>query len=116
MPKKNNPEKEVVDFIGDEISMETSLLASAMNLMTARKIAEKAEDAESLIRIAGAWYDIAKFLYSEDEVKGGQSTHFGFASLEELDDPGTEADDGTSGTEIRTKSRKLRNNNRRTGG
>lgn len=104
MPKKKSPEYEVVEFIGEEISMETALLASAMNLMTARKIAQKSEDTESLIRIAGAWYDIAKFLYSEDEVKGGQSTHFGFASLEDVDDPGTEADDGTSGTEVRSKS------------
>lgn len=102
MPKKKNPEKEVIDFIGEEISMETALLASAMNLMTARKVAEKAEDAESLIRIAGAWYDIAKFLYSEDEVKGGQTAHFGFASLEDLDEPRTEADDSASGTEVRS--------------
>ena len=114
MPKKKKPEDEVVSFIGDEISMETSLLASAINLMTARRIAEKSEDAESLIRIASAWYDIAKFLYSEDEVKDGQSNHFGFASLEEFDEPGTEADDGTSGAKIRKESRKLRKHSRRT--
>jgi len=104
MAKKKRPEEEVVDFIGDEISMETALLASAMNLMTARKIAEKAEDADSLIRVAGAWYDIAKFLYSEDEEKNGHTSHFGFAALEESDDPGTEADDSSGGTEVRSES------------
>ena len=100
-------------FIGDAISMESSLFASSVNLVRAGKFATDKQDIESLIRIAKAWYDIARYLGGEDE-EDKKQPGFGFVTLEsELDDPGIEPDEDQGGTEISTKSRKLRNSRSR---
>lgn len=108
MAKKPKTEEEkLVDFIGETICTESALLAASINLMRAGDIAKESGDSDSLIRVAHAWYDLAKFLSgpedgSENEDKGSP---IGFlAELEILDEPGTEPDEGASGIEVRKKS------------
>ena len=105
MPKKEKTEEEkLVDFIGETISTESALLAASINLMRAGDIAKENADAESLLKVSKAWYDLAKFLSGEAEEDEGKTSHFGFAALETIDDPGDEPDEGEGGIEIRTKS------------
>lgn len=105
MVKKKNEEELLVDFIGETISTESALLACSINLMRAGDVAKDAQDSEGLIKVAKAWYDLAKYLGGdEDEDKPQQ---FGFTALETVDEPGDEPDTGESGIEVRTKSRKL---------
>lgn len=108
MPKKEKTEEEkLVDFIGETISTESALLAASINLMRAGDIAKVNNDAESLLKVSKAWYDLAKFLSGDAEDSEEKSPHFGFAALETLDDPGDEPDAGEGGIEIRTKSWQL---------
>ncbi len=101
--KKKNEEDLLVDFIGETISTESALLACSINLMRAGNIAQATADSEGLLKVAKAWYDLARYLGGEeDDVK---NHHFGFAALETVDDPGSEPDEGESGIEVRTKSR-----------
>lgn len=108
MPKKEKTEEEkLVDFIGETICTESALLAASINLMRAGDIAKENADAESLLKVSKAWYDLAKFLSgpeedSENEEKGNP---IGFlAELETLDDTGIEPNAGEGGIEICTKS------------
>lgn len=110
MTKRRTEEDLLVEFIGETISVESSLLACAINLMRAGNIAKTESDAESLLKVAKAWYDLAKYLDgNEDDDK---SHHFGFAALETVDGTGSEPDESEGGPEIFEKSRKLRNNRR----
>jgi hypothetical protein len=105
MAKKKREEDSLVDFIGETISTESSLLACAINLMRAGDVAKTAEDSESLIKVAKAWYDLARYLGGEEEEK---TKPIGFTTtLETLDESGDEPDAGEGGIEVRTKSRKL---------
>ena len=102
--KKRTPEDHLVDFIGDEITTETSIIAAAINLVYAGNIAKQASNSEDLIRVAEAWYSLAKFLGSVDDDEKSKATSFGFGSLEAMHDPGNEPDEGESGIEVRSKS------------
>lgn len=104
--KKKTEEDLLVEFIGETISTESALLACSINLMRAGDIAKATADSEGLIKVAKAWYDLARYLSGEqDEDK---SNPIGFLSeLETLDEPGNEPDEGESGIEVRTKFRKL---------
>ena len=103
--KKKTEEDLLVEFIGDTISPESALLACSINLMRAGDIAKATADSEGLLKVARAWYDLAKYLGGEEEDK---SNPIGFLSeLETVDDTGIEPDTGESGIEVRTKSRKL---------
>ena len=105
MGKKQKTEDEkLIDFIGETICTESALLASSINLMRAGDIAKEAGDSDSLIRVAHAWYDLAKFLSGEAEEDEKSQPHFGFAALETLDESGDEPDEGESGIEVRSKS------------
>jgi hypothetical protein len=107
MGKKKTEDEELVDFIGETISTESALLACSITLMRAGNIAKETQDAESLLKVARAWYDLAKYLGGDQEEEF--KTHpLGFTALETLDEPGDEPDAGEGGIEIRTKSRKLR--------
>jgi hypothetical protein len=102
--KKKTEEDELIDFIGEVISTESALLATSINLMRAGNIAKTSGNAELLIRVANAWYDLARFLSGDEEEDKRPST-FGFSALEILDEPGDEPDKGESGIEVRKKSR-----------
>lgn len=103
MVKKKTEEDLLVDFIGATISTESALLACSINLMRAGDIAKATADSEGLIKVAKAWYDLARYLGGEEEDRGNP---IGFlAELETLDEPGTEPDEGESGIEVRTKLR-----------
>jgi hypothetical protein len=105
MPKKEKPEDEkLVDFIGETISTESALLAASINLMRAGDIAKESADAESLLKVSRAWYDLAKFLSGEAEEDEGKNSHFGFTALETIDEPGDKPNEGEGGIEICTKS------------
>lgn len=106
MPRKKGEDEELVEFIGETISSESALLASAINLMRAGDIAKTTADPESLLKVAKAWYDLARYL-SGDEDDDSKQNHFGFAALETMNDPGNEPDESESGIEVRQKSRKL---------
>lgn len=107
MVKRKTEEDELVEFIGETINTESALLAVAINLMRAGNIAKNTADAESLLRVAKGWYDLARYLGS-DEDDDSKAAHFGFAALEVVDEPGNEPDESTGGIEVRQKSRKLR--------
>lgn len=108
--KKKTEEDFLVDFIGEAISTESALLACSINLMRAGDVAKATADSEGLIKVAKAWYDLARYLGGEEDEQ--KSHHFGFAALETVDEPGSEPDEGESGIEVRTKSRKLRKHSR----
>ena len=113
MGKKKTEEEQLVDFIGETISTESALLACAITIMRAGNVAKNKEDANALLKVAMAWYDLAKYLGGDEEEKRNP---IGFTSiLETLDEPGDDPDAGEGGTEISKKSRKLRNNSSRTG-
>ena len=104
MVKKKTEEDSLVEFIGETISTESALLACSINLMRAGEVAKATADSDGLIKVAKAWYDLARYLGGEvDEDKGNP---IGFlAELETLDDPGDEPDTGEGGIEVRTKLR-----------
>jgi hypothetical protein len=105
MGKKKTEEEQLVDFIGETISTESALLACAITIMRAGNIAKNKENADALLKVAKAWYDLARYLGGEEEDKPNP---IGFTStLETLDEPGDEPDAGEGGPEIRKKSRKL---------
>jgi hypothetical protein len=104
MAKKKTEEDELIDFIGETICTESALLACSITLMRAGNIAKESKDAESLLKIAGAWHDLAKYLGGDEEEKPNP---IGFTTLETLDESGDEPDAGEGGIEVRTKSRKL---------
>jgi hypothetical protein len=103
--KKKNEEDFLVDFIGETISTESALLACSINLMRAGNVAQSTADSEGLLKVAKAWYDLARYLGGEEDED--KSHQFGFAALETVDDPGSEPDEGESGIEVRSKSWKL---------
>jgi hypothetical protein len=101
--KEKSEEKKLVDFIGETICMESALLAASINLMRAGDLAKETSDVEGLIKVANAWYDLGRFLSGPDEEpeQEKQSNPIGFlTTLETLDDPGDEPDQGESGTEV----------------
>lgn len=105
MGKKKTEEDQLIEFIGETISTESALLACSLTLMRAGNIAKDSEDSEALLKVAKAWYDLAKYLGGDEEEKPNP---IGFIStLETLDEPGDEPDAGEGGIEVRTKSRKL---------
>lgn len=110
MPKKKGEDEELIEFIGETISSESALLACSINLMRAGNIAKNCADSETLLKIAKAWYDLAR--YMDGHLEEEKPAHFGFAALETLNDPGNEPDEGESGIEVRQKSRKLRKHSR----
>lgn len=105
--KKKSEEKKLVKFMGETISMESAIFASAINLMRAGDKANETSDVEGLIGVARAWYDLGKFLSGPEEVPDNNDNRkpIGFLTeLETVDDPGNEPDEGESGIEVRKKS------------
>lgn len=106
MPKKRGEDEDLIEFIGETISSESALLACSINLMRAGDIAKNCADSETLLKVAKAWYDLAR--YMDGNLEEEKSSHFGFAALETVNDTGNESDEGEGGIEVRKKSRKLR--------
>ena len=108
MAKKNKrtPEDDLVDFIGEEITAETSIIAAAINLVYAGNIAKENNSVKDLLRVAESWNNIARFLGSVEDPneEKNKSASFGFGALENINDPGNEPDEGESGIEVRSKS------------
>ncbi len=101
--KKKTEEEELVNLIGETINTESALLACSINLMRAGDIAKATADSDGLLKVAKAWYDLAKYLGGEEDED--KSNPIGFlAELETVDDTGTGPDEGKSGIEVRTKS------------
>jgi hypothetical protein len=106
MPKKKKTEEdELIDFIGEVICSESALLASSINLLRAGDIAKEKGDAELLLKVADAWYDLARFLSGEEEEEEKKPSQFGFSALEVLDEPGDEPDQSEGRVKIRKKHR-----------
>ena len=104
MGKKKTEEEQLVDFIGETISTESALLACAITIMRAGNIAKNKENADALLKVAKAWYDLARYLGGEED----KPNPIGFTStLETLDEPGDEPDTGEGGIEVRKKSGQL---------
>ena len=106
MVKKKTEEDELIDFIGETISTESALLACSLTLMRAGNIAKECHDSDGLLKVARAWYDLARYLGGDEEEEKGNPIGF-TTGLETLDEPGDEPDAGEGGIEVRTKSRKL---------
>lgn len=105
MPRKKGEEEELIEFIGETISGESALLACSVNLMRAGNVAKACADSETLLKVAKAWYDLAR--YMDGHLEEEKSAHFGFAALETINDPGNEPDEGEGGIEVFKKPRKL---------
>lgn len=105
--KKRTEEDSLVEFIGETISTESALLACSINLMRAGDVAKATADSDGLIKVAKAWYDLARYLGGEQDEDKGNPIGF-LAELETVDDTGSDPDEGESGIEVRTKSGKLR--------
>jgi hypothetical protein len=104
--KKKTEEDDLVAFIGETISTESTLLACSINLMRAGEVAKATADCDGLLKVSKAWYDLARYL-GGDTVED-KSNPIGFTTeLETLDEPGDEPDAGEGGIEVRTKFRKL---------
>jgi hypothetical protein len=103
MGKKKTEEDKLIEFIGETISTESTLLACCLTLMRAGNVAKDSEDSEALIKVAKAWYDLAKYL---GEPEDDRPNPIGFTSvLETFDEPGDESDAGEGGPEVRKKFR-----------
>lgn len=99
--KRIREDEQLVEFIGEVISTESAILASSINLMRAGNIAKESSDPETLIKVAMAWYDLAKLLSGEEDEGGDEKKHhFGFAALEILDEPGDDPNKGEGGPEV----------------
>lgn len=101
--KEKSEDKKLVEFIGETICTESAILAASINLMRAGDVAKDSADADSLIKVAKAWYDLAKLLSGSDEEEEGSDDrkhHFGFAALETVDDHRNEPHEGESGPEV----------------
>jgi hypothetical protein len=104
MAKKKTRREELVEYIGDDgISGDTAIIASGMVLMEAAEVCKNTADTDGLIRIAHAWFDIAKMLMNYSEEEESKNRPFGFTALEEMSGD----DESTSGAEVRSKFRKL---------
>jgi hypothetical protein len=105
---KSNRRDKFVKYLGDDsVSADSAIIAAGMSLMEASEMCQKMGDSEGLIRIANAWYDIAKMLLNITEEEEESKTPFGFGLVEEVngDDPESDKPDkGPSGPEIRKKS------------
>ena len=105
MSKKKTRRDALVEYIGDEgISGETAIIASGMVLMEAAEVCKNTADTDGLIRIASAWFDIAKMLLDYSEEEQTKNKPFGFTALEDV----SGNDESESVIEVRSKSRKLR--------
>lgn len=106
--KQKTEENRLVEFIGESISPESAILAAAINLMRAGDIAKENGRDEILVKVAHAWYAIAKFLNGSSEDDDPERSHpFGFTALETVNGPGDEPHESESGIEVRKKSRQL---------
>lgn len=104
MAKKKTEEDLLVEFIGETVSTESALLACSINLMRAGDVAKATADSDGLIKVAKAWYDLARYLGGEEDEN--KSNPIGFlAELETVYDTGNEPDAGEGGIEVRTKPR-----------
>lgn len=103
MPRKKTEDEELVDFIGESISSESALLACSINLMRAGDAAKVCADSETLLKVAKAWYDLARYLDGNSDED--RPNHFGFASLDVISDTGNEPEDSEGTIEIRKRKR-----------
>lgn len=104
MSKKKTRKDLLVEYIDDDgVSGETAIIASAMVLMEAAEMCKNTADTDGMIRIAGAWFDIAKTLMNINEEEESKNRPFGFTVPEDIDGD----NESTSGIEVRQKFRKL---------
>lgn len=105
---KRDRRNKFVKYLGDDsVSSDSAIIAAGMSLMDAAEICQKTSDSEGLIRIANAWFDIAKTLLNISEEDEESKTPFGFGLVEEFDgdEPeSSEPDKSTGRFEIRKKS------------
>lgn len=101
MPKKKSRKELLVEYIDDDaVSGDGAIIATAMVLMEAAEMCKNTSDTDGMIRIASAWFDIAKTLMNITEEEESKSRPFGFTGIEEIDGD----DESTSGIEVRKKS------------
>ena len=63
MAKKKTRKQLLIENIDDDaVSPEAAIVASSMVLMEAAEMCKSTADTDGMIRIAGAWFDIAKTL------------------------------------------------------
>ena len=104
MAKKKTRKNLLVEYIDDDaVSPEAAIVASAMVLMEAAEMCKNTADTDGMIRIASAWFDIAKTLMNISEEEESKSRPFGFTVTEDVDGD----DESTGIIEVRQKLRKL---------
>lgn len=80
--KKKHPEDKLTKYIGSNIlSGEACLISAATNLVESGKIYKKNKDAEGLLRISMAWYDLGRTLLGIDD-QDEPVRPFGFGMVE----------------------------------
>ena len=69
--------KKLDTMAGSVVSSDTAMIASAMSLTAAFKIAEFNKDLDALVAIADRWMTISKILEDDSDTK----TSFGFSGI-----------------------------------
>ena len=102
--------KRLKDLVGDELNEESAILAGALNLVAAQKVAEFNRDVDALVGIAERWLTLSRLL--SDELSDGYGS-IGFvapATAEEIEVlknelSGKRDDQSKSRIKVRKKSR-----------
>ncbi len=100
-----NLEKKLTKLIGYELDEESAILAGALTLVSAQKIAEYNKDIDALVAIAERWLTLSRLLSDEMSERYG---NIGFQleeEIEELKDELTGNNEGKSRIKVRKKSR-----------
>lgn len=100
-----NLEKKLIEFIGDELDEESAILAGALTLVSAQKIAEYNKDIDALVAISERWLTLSRLLSDEMSERYG---NIGFQleeEIEELRDELSGNNESKSRIKVRKKSR-----------
>lgn len=100
-----NLEKKLTKLIGYELDEESAILAGALTLVSAQKIAEYNKDIDALVAIAERWLTLSRLLSDEMSDRYG---NIGFQleeEIEELKDELTGNNESKSRIKVRKKSR-----------
>lgn len=90
---------------GDELSEETAILAGALTLISAQKIAEFNKDIDALVAISERWLTLSRLLSDEMSERYGNIGFQVEEQIEELEDELSRNNQSKSRTKIRKKSR-----------
>lgn len=85
MPKKKknkHPQDKLTKYIGDNIlNGDICIVSAAINLVESGEIYKRDHNADGLLRVASAWYDLGRMLLGIDD-QDEQTRPFGFGIVD----------------------------------